>query len=168
LPPKSLKIAKSLSMIEQSSSHPSSRELDLSPGYMFFYGTLSDPEVLQAVLKLGDLPFLEQGYITGYSIKLWGIYPTLIPSSDTGAKILGNFWNVDSESQMMKLSEYETSAYKIAFVTIHRGTDGGKESGRVFCWNGDPESHELEDGSFDLARYQKFFKPSIVKQTVKS
>lgn len=34
---------------------------------------------------------------------------------------------------------------------------------RTFCWAGNPESKELEEGWFDLGRYQRYFKTSVVR-----
>ena len=44
--------------------------------------------------------------------------------------------------------------------------EGGEVLGgsRVFCWAGDPDSRELEEGSFDLERYQKYFKASVTRK----
>jgi gamma-glutamylcyclotransferase (GGCT)/AIG2-like uncharacterized protein YtfP len=135
----------------------------MSPGYVFFYGTLMDPKVLQAVLDIAELPVMEQGYITGFSVKMWGIYPALVSSSDAGARVLGTFWKVDNGRHMMKLSRYETAAYRTTPVTIFQEDGNRIENGRVFCWSGDSESRDLEDGSFDLTRYKTFFKKSVVK-----
>ena len=43
------------------------------------YGSLMDPEVLQAVLDLRAIPTMRDGWVEGYAMKKWGIYPTAIP-----------------------------------------------------------------------------------------
>ena len=56
-----------------SSGYPSSRDwssVDLGPGCVFFYGTLMDPEVLQTILSLPELPVMERGHINGFSMKM--------------------------------------------------------------------------------------------------
>jgi hypothetical protein len=124
-----------------------------------------DPEVLQTVLGLPELPIMERGYITGFSIKVWGIYPALVPSSDrvSQARVLGTFRKVNDWCRMMKLSQYETVAYRTTPVPIFPEDGENTKNGRVFCWSGDSESCDLEAGSFDLTTYQEFFKKSVVK-----
>jgi hypothetical protein len=43
---------------------------EFRPFHMFFYGSLIDPEVLQAILNLPDLPRMQPATITGYRIKM--------------------------------------------------------------------------------------------------
>jgi hypothetical protein len=37
-----------------------------------------DPEVLQVVLSLPILPAVKRGSVTGFSMKMWDMYPTII------------------------------------------------------------------------------------------
>lgn len=55
---------------------------------------------------------------------------------------------------------------RLRYIFIAEG-QGGEEvdlmqrertRGRVFCWKGDPESKELEDGEFDMVKWRKYFK----------
>jgi hypothetical protein len=46
------------------------REKPFEPCHMFFYGSLMDPEVLQTVLRLPDLPTTTPAIIDGYKIKM--------------------------------------------------------------------------------------------------
>jgi len=133
-----------------------------TPCYMFFYGSLMDPEVLQSVLGLSPTPAVAKGVITGFAIKMWGIYPTIIRCRE--GKISGTVWKVDSEAHFLGLQEYETDAYTCCSCDVE--LEGGKMSTncRTFCWAGDADSKELVDGSFDLVRYQKYFKPSVVRK----
>ncbi|KAL1983406.1 hypothetical protein VTN96DRAFT_10388 [Rasamsonia emersonii] len=133
------------------------------PCHLFFYGSLMDPEVLQSVLGLPELPVLQKGWVTGFTIKMWGIYPALIPK-DGDTKVMGAVWKVDEPSQFLRLMEYETEAYKWCPCTVHLCDGGVLPESRTFIWAGDPASKDLEDGSFDLERYQKYFKPSVVRK----
>jgi gamma-glutamylcyclotransferase (GGCT)/AIG2-like uncharacterized protein YtfP len=132
------------------------------PCYMFFYGSLMDPEVLQSVLGLGYLPSVAKGTAVGFSMKMWGIYPALIPSE--GGRISGTVWKVESESHFLRLQEYETGAYSWCLCNVE--LEGGEvlHGCRTFCWAGDVHSRDLEEGIFDLLRYQKYFKSSVVRR----
>jgi gamma-glutamylcyclotransferase (GGCT)/AIG2-like uncharacterized protein YtfP len=131
---------------------------------MFFYGSLMDPEVIQSILDLPELPTIRPATISGFQVKMWGIYPTLIPS-DGDEKVLGVVWKVEKEEHFKRLQLYETAAYKCTWCEAVLEDDKTViEKCCTFCWAGEPDSKELEDGSFDLERYQKYFKPSVVKK----
>jgi gamma-glutamylcyclotransferase (GGCT)/AIG2-like uncharacterized protein YtfP len=132
------------------------------PFHMFFYGSLMDPEVLQAILDLPELPTTRPATISGFSIKMWGIYPTLI--SCYSGSVTGTLWKVTSEAQFDRLAAYETAAYR--WDECNAVLEGGEvfQNCRTFCWAGEPDSKELEDGSFDLERYQKYFKSSVTRR----
>lgn len=119
-----------------------------------------DPEVLQAVLGLREVPNVQEGCIEGFMMKMWGIYPTLLPHE--GGKVFGTAWKVDSLSQFLRLKEYETSVYTWCSCQIELSNGESLFGCRTFCWAGDPNSKELVEGSFDLQRYQKYFKSSVV------
>ncbi|KAF2280538.1 uncharacterized protein EI97DRAFT_430243 [Westerdykella ornata] len=130
--------------------------------HMFFYGSLMDPEVLQAILDLPEPPTMKQGSITGFSVKMWGMYPTLV-RNDSG-RVSGTFWEVTSEAHFLRLEAYETSAYTWCECDVELSDGAVLHNCRTFCWAGDPESEELEEGSFDLEWYQKYFKPSVTRR----
>ena len=132
------------------------------PVHMFFYGSLMDPEVLQAILDLPEPPPTRPATISGFRIKMWGIYPTLIPSRS--GSVAGTVWEVTSEVHFDRLADYETTAYR--WDECDAVLEGGEvlRGCRTFCWAGEPESKELEDGSFDLERYQKYFKASVTRR----
>ncbi|MCJ1476207.1 hypothetical protein MMC13_004873 [Lambiella insularis] len=132
------------------------------PFYMFFYGSLMDPEVLQAILDLPELPTIRPATISGFRIKMWGIYPTLIPCHS--GSVTGTVWKVTSEAHFDRLAAYETAAYR--WDECDAVLEGGEvlRNCRTFCWAGEPDSKELEDGSFDLERYQKYFKSSVTRR----
>ena len=132
------------------------------PFHMFFYGSLMDPEVLQAILNLPELPTTRPATIFGFRIKMWGIYPALIPCHS--GTVTGTVWKVTSEAHFDRLAAYETVAYK--WDECDAVLEDGEVLGncRTFCWAGQPNSKELEDGSFDLERYQKYFKSSVTRR----
>lgn len=137
------------------------------PCHMFFYGSLMDPDVLQAILGLPELPTVRRASVTGFSIKMWGIYPALV--RDENGKVEGTIWGCFSPAQFLKLAEYETSAYTWCEcdATLDDGDRGGGEilrNCRTFVWGGESDSKELEDGSFDLERYQRYFKASVMRR----
>ena len=83
--------------------------------------------------------------------------------SESG-KVLGSVPEIRTGNHFEHLATYETAAYTwteceavLEDVTVLRGC-------RTFCWAGNPNSKELEEGSFDLERYQKYFKPSVTRQ----
>lgn len=130
---------------------------------MFFYGSLMDPEVPQAILDLPDLPTKRPATISGSRIKMWGIYPTLIPCYCRS--VTGTVWKVTSEAHFGRLAAYATAPYRC--VECDAVFESGEALGnyRTFCWAGEPDSKELEDGSsFDLERYQKYFKASVTRR----
>ncbi|KAK8859058.1 hypothetical protein PGQ11_009792 [Apiospora arundinis] len=142
-------------------------EPSFRPRHFFFYGSLMDPEVFQAVTKSAEAPIMRKGWIRGFRMKMWGIYPTLVPETEAEAaaraKIRGTWCMVDSHIRFVDLQEYETHKYMLYDCTIfiENGTEL-KDSG-TFGWSGEPDSGELEDGVFDFERYQKYFKPSVLR-----
>lgn len=128
------------------------------PTFFFFYGTLMDPEVLQQILSLDELPRIEKATITKFKIKMWGIYPALVGACD--GVVTGTIWQVANVDQFIRLARYETSAYTPCEVEIMR-QDGEIEHGKSFRWAGDPNSSDLEEGSFSLDLYQVHFKPAL-------
>ncbi|KFY43814.1 hypothetical protein V494_01808 [Pseudogymnoascus sp. VKM F-4513 (FW-928)] len=138
-------------------------EPPFDPCPLFFYGSLIDPEVIQAVLELPETPVVESGSVCGFSTKMWGIYPALIPHE--GGTVSGSIWRVNNESQFLRLKEYETSAYTWCPCDIELSNGDVLTGCRTFCWAGDPDSNELEEGTFDLQRYQRYFKASVVRKS---
>jgi gamma-glutamylcyclotransferase (GGCT)/AIG2-like uncharacterized protein YtfP len=138
---------------------------EFHPFHMFFYGSLMDPEVLQAILNLPDLPIMQPATISGYRIKMWSIYPTLVPSSSSeGGSVKGMLWEMTSDKQIERLAAYETAAYKPEECEAVLTSGEVIKGCRTFCWAGQPDSEELEEGGFDLERYQRYFKPSVMRR----
>lgn len=131
---------------------------------MFFYGSLMDPEVLQAILSLPELPVARPAAIYGFRVKMWGIYPALVPACSISEKVHGTVWEVTSQIQFDRLAAYETQAYRWGECDGNLEGDETINGCRVFCWAGEPDSKELDEGSFDLERYQKYFKGSVTRR----
>ena len=66
------------------------------PSLFFFYGSLMDPDVLQTILNLHEVAVLKGGWVTGFAVKMWGIYPALV--SREGEKVFGKVWKVNTQS----------------------------------------------------------------------
>jgi gamma-glutamylcyclotransferase (GGCT)/AIG2-like uncharacterized protein YtfP len=139
---------------------------EFRPLHMFFYGSLMDPEVLQAILNLPDLPRMQPATITGYRVKMWSIYPTLVPSnsSSEGGGIRGMLWETTSDKQIDRLAAYETAAYKAEECEAVLVSGEVVKGCWTFCWAGEADSEELEEGVFDLGWYQRYFKPSVTRR----
>ena len=121
-----------------------------------------DPDVLQTVLSLPEPSTLRDGNIKDYAMRMWGIYPTLVPSK--GLKIEGKVYLCETVQHFLRLVKYETGAYQWVPCQIELENGEIIERGRVFVWAGDPDGKELSDGTFDFARYQRYFKPSVVRR----
>jgi hypothetical protein len=120
-----------------------------------------DPEVIQTILNLAELPTTKPATLSGFRIKLWSIYPALVPS--TPGSVNGTVWKVDTEEHFNRLAAYETSVYDWVECDITLEDSTVLPNCRTFCWAEIPDSNELEEGSFDLQRYQKYFKPSVTE-----
>lgn len=139
-------------------------EQPVTPCHVFFYGSLMDAEVLQTVAKLVSPPITRSGLVKGFRIKMWGVYPTVVP--DERGVVAGIVWHTENPSHLLRLQEYETGAYKLSDCEIEL-EDGHRLLGaKIFCWAGDDDSPELEEGLFDFERYQKHFKPSLISSSL--
>jgi hypothetical protein len=74
---------------------------------MFFYGSLTDSDVLRTILALPSPPSLHSAKVSGYAPKMWSIYPALIPS-DIASQQAGMLWHCVSEHHFKALEAYET------------------------------------------------------------
>ena len=110
--------------------------------------------MLTQVLQLKSPPILRPGFIVGYSIKMWGPYPTLV-KGPTGNVVNGLVYEVQWEKHEKRLAYYETDAYKSASCSIQPGFGGDAIIGKTFVWAGDPNDEILRPGSFDLAKWRK-------------
>ncbi|EFW19145.1 hypothetical protein D8B26_007313 [Coccidioides posadasii str. Silveira] len=132
-----------------------------SPTLLFVYGSLMDTDVIQVVLSLtAPPPPLQAAKLRDYRMKMWHIYPTLIPHK--GSEIQGRVYPVESLDHFQRLESYETRAYTWTVCDVELDDGSVAQGCRVFIWAGDPESSELYEGSFDLERYQTRYKPSMM------
>lgn len=83
--------------------------------------------------------------------------------------IHGAMYNCASEAHWERLVEYESAAYTWCVCEVRVINDEGAQEEvlqqcRTFCWAGDASSRELEDGTFNLAHWQRYFKRSVVRE----
>lgn len=119
------------------------------PAYYFFYGTLTEPDVLKGILDIEDEAVLRSAQITGYSLAKWGDYLALIDAKSGGGVVAGYAYLVQSEEAARKLEHYETKAYRVTASRIWM-TDNSEPVevlGRTFKYAGDSEA--LLQGRFD-------------------
>lgn len=119
-------------------------------------------EVLQTIAGLPEVPTVQEGSVTGFEMKMWGIYPTLIPCA--GGQVSGTVWKVNEPRTFFRLQKYETSAYTWCSCEIRLSNGEILGGCRNFCWAGDVNSKELKEGKFDFEHYQKYFKASVVRK----
>jgi hypothetical protein len=61
-------------------------------------------------------------------------------------------WETTPDKQIDRLAAYETAAYKAEECDAVLAS-GEVRGCRTFCWAGEADSKELEEGSFDLEWY---------------
>ncbi|KAI9373632.1 hypothetical protein BJX61DRAFT_541589 [Aspergillus egyptiacus] len=135
-------------------------DLPAPTGPYFFYGTLSDPDMLRDVLSLGsgETPQLRPARIEGYKVKLWGQYPAILDSgadSDAdspGSAVHGAVYRVQTVEHAERLARYETDSYCAVpcWVRYCDGEEEGEE-GYVFKFVGDVR--DLTEREFDLGSW---------------
>jgi hypothetical protein len=125
------------------------------PKHLFFYGSLTDPDVVRAIVgtPTGPAPELHKASVRGFRLKTWGDsgsshQPALVPCSEqaAGGTVHGVYWRADNDRQLGLLQRYATHRYKLAASSIHVEEDGSTiEDGLTFVWVGDLGSRELKD-----------------------
>ena len=93
----------------------------------------------------------------------------------------GVLWQCTSGAHFDRLAAYETGAYtweECAAVLKHDSRENEIEAGegeeeeeeeeiiegvRLFVWAGEEKSTELEEGGFDLERWRRYFRGSVVR-----
>ena len=115
-----------------------------------------DEQQLKKVLSLGSPPALRlrPASIVGYSIKMWGPYPTLV-DGPPGNVVNGMIYEVQKEAHEKRLAYYETNAYRCALCLIKPGTGKEEIFGKTFVWANDPNDQVLSPGSFDLEAWKR-------------
>ena len=124
------------------------------PPHYFFYGSLMDERQLIKVLRLESPPVLKPASIVGYSIKMWGPYPTLV-DGPPGNVVNGMIYEVQKEAHEKVLAYYETDAYRCASCFITPGEGGEQIFGKTFVWADDPNDGDLSEGTFDLEEWKR-------------
>jgi gamma-glutamylcyclotransferase (GGCT)/AIG2-like uncharacterized protein YtfP len=102
------------------------------PVHYFFYGSLMDEQKLTEVLRLDSTPVLRPASIVGYSIKMWGPYPTLI-DGPPGNVVNGMVYEVQKEGHEKRLAYYETKAYRCVSCSIKLGQEESRSLERPLC-----------------------------------
>ncbi|WEW61577.1 hypothetical protein PRK78_007068 [Emydomyces testavorans] len=134
-----------------------------SPVLLFVYGSLMDTDIIQKVLHLASPPApLRAATLKNYKMKMWSIYPTILPH--TGSAVQGRVYPVERLEHFQRLERYETKAYTWCECEVEYDDGDVARGCRVFVWAGDPESKDLHEGSFDLERYQTYYKPFLIGQ----
>jgi hypothetical protein len=121
------------------------------PKPFFFYGSLTDPLLLQEVLQISEPPVLTPAHVVAYKIMLWGQYPALVPQPSEKSIVDGMAYLIETEEQQKMPEHYETDAYRVVGTRIT--IDGKVVQGRTFEWAGDKE--ELEEGTWSLEDWKK-------------
>lgn len=129
------------------------------PVHYFFYGSLMDENQLTKVLRLDSPPVLQPASIVGYSIKMWGPYPTLLDGPPDNV-VNGMVYEVQKEAHEKRLAYYETDAYQCAACFIQPGEGGKQIFGKTFVWARDPDDKDLSEGSFDFEMWKKARQPA--------
>ena len=91
--------------------------------YVFTYGTLLDPQIRKDVLgyPISSLASEVSGFRMA-QVKLSGIsYPMLVEDKQNKDWISGAYFKID-ETDLKKLDEYESTAYRRKLVTAADGT----------------------------------------------
>lgn len=102
------------------------------PVQYFFYGSLMDERKLTEVLRLTHPPVLRPASIVGYSIKMWGPYPTLV-DGPPGNVVNGMTYEVQNEANEGRLAYYETKAYKCTTCLLSLRREETRLLGRRLC-----------------------------------
>ncbi|KAB8277322.1 hypothetical protein BDV30DRAFT_205009 [Aspergillus minisclerotigenes] len=102
------------------------------PVRYFFYGTLSDPEILARKLSLPELPILRRAMVKGGRIKMWGGKYKALVDGPLSSIVHGWAYEVMSEEEEEQLRYYETDQYEVVRCEIHMVDGGGIVKGLTF------------------------------------
>lgn len=129
------------------------------PIYYFFYGTLTNPDVLKKVLGLEADPVLRSAKIIGYDLTNWGQYKALT-DGEPGAVVTGYAYIVQSVDEELRLAYYETNAYELTPCEINFTDNPEKEEdrrpviGHTFKYAGDTQA-SMQRG-FNLTLWEMY------------
>lgn len=101
----------------------------------FFYGTLTDPELLTQVLNRSEKPELAHAVIRDHGMSYWGDYPAAV-QRNADHPIDGVICKIESDEELELLEAYETDMYRVDTCTAWLD-DGTEICGSLFVWDGD-------------------------------
>lgn len=131
--------------------HPTDRE---GKALYFFYGTLMDPATLQRVTGLPAAPRMRLAHVVGYTTKLWGPVPMLLPGRSDEV-VRGMACEIEGSGPKRRLEEYEGKDYDEWGLELRLDKPDGTwdtAHGVTFMWVGPRD--ELEEGTFSLSKWQ--------------
>ncbi|KAJ1714901.1 poly(A) polymerase pla1 [Aspergillus flavus] len=133
--------------------HPTINQSTTPTGPYFFYGTLTDPNMVAEILNLDHEPKFRPAIIQGYECKMWGQYPALVDGSDTIVE--GAVYHVQTAEDGMKLAAYETNNYRAesCIIKYMDGKEPAEEVGYTFKFVGN--LRDLHEGRFELRAWLK-------------
>ncbi|KJK67323.1 AIG2-like family protein [Aspergillus parasiticus SU-1] len=85
------------------------------PVWYFFYGTLTDPEILARKLSLPGLPVLRRAMVKGGRIIMWGGKYNALIDGPSSSIVDGWAYEVRSEEEEEQLRYYETDQYEVVY-----------------------------------------------------
>ncbi|KAL5334505.1 hypothetical protein BJX70DRAFT_17400 [Aspergillus crustosus] len=108
---------------------------DQYPVWYFFYGTLTDPDVLIEKLELDTLPVLRSVTVKGAQLRTWGgKYKALV---DGVGAVAGWAYEVTCAEHEEALRYYETDQYEVVRCAISMADTGEDVWGLTFRFIGD-------------------------------
>jgi gamma-glutamylcyclotransferase (GGCT)/AIG2-like uncharacterized protein YtfP len=148
------------------SSKMASSQPDLenwTPSPLFFYGSLMDSDMLCHIASPESTPILSTASIKRLKTKLWGLCPAIVPTSHNEDVVCDKMWVCKEKKQFQALECFEGPTYTVCPVEMVL-EDETKIRGWSFCWKGDAQSCELEDGEFDMQMWKERYKPNFHSQ----
>jgi hypothetical protein len=107
------------------------------PYWYFFYGSYTQPKLLQHLLALPEPPTLEPARVWGRRTMYWGPYPCAVEGMPSDY-IEGKAWFVPTSEAVEFLRMQEADQYRTAMAEIEfKG--GEKLFGTMFEWAADKE-----------------------------
>lgn len=133
-----------------------------NPRYYFFYGTLMDADVLQAVTEVEEYPILHEATVSGYIMKIWNDrHPAVLPTNQPTDIVKGKVWLATTVDQCLRIQMFDTVAYRPANCIVET-SDGKRAPALVSEWAQGAHSDELSDGTFDLELWQARYKKDML------
>ncbi|KXJ87327.1 hypothetical protein Micbo1qcDRAFT_167686 [Microdochium bolleyi] len=124
------------------------------PKWYFFYGTLTNPDMLKHILDLEETPVLRPAVLIGYALTNWGQYKALV-NGEPDQPVDGFAYSVQTKDDEAKLARYETSAYEVRAcnITFKDAEEPQESRGYTFMYAGDESA--LKGERFDRTLWEK-------------